>query len=74
MMVDAASEVFGKQMKKGLIQVTIEPAEFQWLGYDGEMVSVCPSIPLAHCIGEWMGIEEAMKWREIILKVIAKLE
>ena len=43
-------------------------------GYkDAEIISVSPSIPLAHAPGEWIGIEEAMKWRSIIHASIEKV-
>lgn len=57
----------------GILPVTIEPAEFLFLGYDSDMISICPSLPRAHCIGEWMDIDEANRWRDIVVKVLPQL-
>ncbi|KAH0792543.1 aminoacyl-histidine dipeptidase [Histomonas meleagridis] len=73
MMQDAYSEENGVRKEIGLLHVTIEPPEFNVLGYDAEMISVCPSIPMAHCIGEWMDVEEAMKWRNAVCRLLSKI-
>ena len=61
-------------LEPGLIQVTIECPVFLQLGYtDADIVSVCPSIPLAHCIGEYMDVNEAIRFKNIIIKTLGKL-
>ena len=69
---ETAKGIIG-DMPLGILQVTVEPAEFLFLGYDADMVSICPSLPKAHCIGEWMDIDEANRWRDVILKVLPQL-
>ena len=67
-------EKTGNEIELGLLEVGVEPAMFIEKGYkDAEIVSVSPSIPLAHAPGEWIGIEEAMKWRSIIHASIEKI-
>lgn len=63
-----------EEIELGLLEVGVEPAMFIEKGYkDAEIVSISPSIPLAHAPGEWIGIEEAMKWRDIVHSSIEKL-
>jgi len=61
-------------LEEGLLHVTIEPAQFKQLGYtDAEMIAVCPSIPKAHCIGEFMDINEAIRWRNAIIHLLSQV-
>ncbi|OHT12229.1 Clan MH, family M20, peptidase T-like metallopeptidase [Tritrichomonas foetus] len=67
-------EKTGNDIQLGLLQVGVEPSMFNHLGYtDTEKVAICPSIPLAHAVGEWMDIEEAIKWRDVIHLTLTKL-
>ena len=67
-------EQTGEDIELGILQVGVEPSVIISLGYnDREFVSVCPSIPLAHAPGEWIGINEAIKWRNIIISTIGKI-
>ena len=73
-MRDVAKENYNLDLEPGLSQVTIECPVFLSLGYhETDIVSLCSSIPLAHCIGEYMDIHESIKYRDIIIKTIGKL-
>ena len=73
-MREIAKENYNLELEPGLSQVTIECPVFLSLGYhDADIVSICSSIPLAHCIGEYMDIQESMNYRDIILKTLGKL-
>ena len=67
-------EVTGQEKKLGLTHVTIEPSEFLARGYSPEMVSICPSIPKAHSVGEWMEFDEAQIWVKTVYNVIEHIE
>lgn len=67
-------EKTNENIEFGLLSVSVEPSMFVKLGYtDAEIVSVCPSIPLAHAPGEWVSIDESVKWRNVIHASIEKL-
>ena len=69
-----AKENYNLDLEPGLTQVTIECPVFLTLGYvDTDIVSICSSIPLAHCIGEYLDIKESMIYRDIILKTLGQL-
>jgi dipeptidase D len=70
---DSFEAITGVRKQLGFTQVTIEPSEFLALGYDMDMVSVCPSVPKAHTIGEFVDIDECVVWRKVILDVLPKL-
>ena len=71
---DIAKENYNLDLKPGLVQVTIECPIFLSLGYDdADIVSMCSSIPLAHCIGEYLDIHESIIFRDIIIKSLGKL-
>ena len=47
---------------------------FLSLGYlDADIVAICSNIPLAHCIGEYLDINESIIYRNIIMKTLEKL-
>jgi dipeptidase D len=69
-----AKENYNLDLEPGLTQVTIECPVFLTLGYlDTDIVSICSSIPLAHCIGEYLDIKESIIYRDIILKTLGQL-
>ena len=73
-MIKIAKENHNLDLEMGITQVTIECPIFLSLGYnDADIVSICSSIPLAHCIGEYLDIHESIKYRDIILKTLEKL-
>ena len=73
-MGNIAKENYNLDLKPGLVQVTIECPIFLSLGYnDADIVSICSSIPLAHCIGEYLDIHESIIYRDIIIKTLGKL-
>ena len=73
-MGNIAKEDYNLDLKPGLVQVTIECPVFLSLGYDdADIVSICSSIPLAHCIGEYLDIHESIIYRNIIIKTLGKL-
>ena len=73
-MSNIAKEKYNLDLKPGLTQVTIECPVFLTLGYDdADIVSLCSSIPLAHCIGEYLDIHESIIYRDIIIKTLGKL-
>ena len=76
------AEIIGKiakthhnlDLELGILQVTIECPIFLSLGYDDiDIVSICSSIPLAHCIGEYLDIHESIIYRDIIIKTLENL-
>lgn len=73
MMAESFKEVNGIEKPLGLVQVTIEPAEFTKLGYTADMISICPSIPKAHTVGEYVDLGECARWRNAIYHTLAKL-
>ena len=71
---NVAKEYHNLDLELGLTQVTIECPIFLSLGYDdADIISICSSIPLAHCIGEYLDIHESIKFRDIIIKTLGKL-
>jgi len=73
-MGDIAKENYNLDLKPGLVQVTIECPIFLSLGYDdADIVSICSSVPLAHCIGEYLDIHESIIYRDIVIKTLGKL-
>lgn len=72
-MAESFEAVNGIKKPFGLVQVTIEPAEFTKLGYEADMISICPSIPKAHTIGEFMNLTEARQWRDAIYDLLKRL-
>ena len=72
-MTEIAKTKYNLNLEQGLTQVTIECPTFISLGYDADIVSICSNIPLAHCIGEYLDINESIIYRDIILKSLEKL-
>ena len=72
-MSDVAKKNYNLNLEQGLNQVTIECPVFLSLGYDADIVSICSNIPLAHCIGEYLDINESIIYRDIIIKTMEKL-
>ena len=72
-MTEIAKTYYNLNLEQGLTQVTIECPSFISLGYDADIVSICSNIPLAHCIGEYLDINESIIYRDIILKSLEKL-
>ena len=72
-MSDIAKKNYNLNLEQGLNQVTIECPVFLSLGYDADIVSICSNIPLAHCIGEYLDINESIIYRDIIIKTLEKL-
>ena len=72
-MINVAKTNYNLNLEKGLNQVTIECPIFLSLGYDADIVSICSNIPLAHCIGEYLDINESIIYRDIIIKTLEKL-
>ena len=69
-----AKDHYNLNLEPGLMQATIECPIFLSLGYDdADLVSICSSIPLAHCIGEYLDIHESIIYRDIIIKTLEKL-
>ncbi|OHT14150.1 Cytosol non-specific dipeptidase [Tritrichomonas foetus] len=74
MMVDTFEELYGERKTISVNTVTIEPPQLIELGYtEGDMISICPDIPKAHMVGEFMGVEDAMRWRNAVYKLLTKL-
>ena len=72
-MGEIAKNNYNLNLEPGLTQVTIECPVFLTLGYDSDIVSICSNIPLAHCIAEYLDINESMIYRDIIIKTLEKL-
>ena len=73
-MGNIAKDNYNLNLEPGLTQVTIECPVFLSLGYkEADIISICSSIPLAHCIGEYLDIKESMIYRDIILKTLGQL-
>ena len=72
-MTEIAKNKYNLNLEQGLTQVTIECPAFISLGYDADIVAICSNIPLAHCIGEYLDINESIIYRDIILKSLEKL-
>ena len=72
-MGEIAKNNYNLNLEPGLTQVTIECPVFLTLGYDSDIVAICSNIPLAHCIGEYLDINESMIYRDIIIKTLEKL-
>ena len=72
-MTEIAKTYYNLNLEQGLTQVTIECPSFISLGYDADIVSICSNIPLAHCIGEYLDINESIIYRDIILKSLEKM-
>jgi dipeptidase D len=69
-----AKDEYNLELEYGLTQVTIECPIFLNLGYnDADIVSFCSNIPLAHCVGEFLDINESIRYRNIIYKTIENL-
>lgn len=74
LMVETFEETCGKKVGISLLHVTIEPPQLQELGYvDTDMISICPSIPKAHSIGEFIDVDEAIRWRNATYKLLSKI-
>ena len=73
LMSESFEAVTGVKKPLGLVQVTIEPAEFTEIGYEADMISVCPSIPKAHTIGEFVNVTETRQWRDAIYHLLKRL-
>lgn len=74
MMVETFCETCGQKIGISLLHVTIEPPQLQELGYvDADMISICPSIPKAHSIGEFIDVDEAIRWRNSVYKLLTKI-
>jgi dipeptidase D len=65
--------VTGQRKPFGLIPATVEVGQFLALGYDVDAVGICPSVPKAHCVGEYVSIDEIIEWREVIFHVLPKV-
>ena len=72
-MINVAKTNYNLNLEKGLNQVTIECPIFLSLGYEADIVSICSNIPMAHCIGEYLDINESIIYRDIIIKTLEKL-
>ena len=72
-MSEIAKKNYNLNLEQGLTQVTIECPTFLTLGYDADIVAICSNIPLAHCIGEYLDINESIIYRDIIIKTLEKL-
>ena len=73
-MGEIAKNNYGLNLEQGVTQVTIECPVFINLGYDyADIVAICTNIPLAHCIGEYMDINESIVYKDIIIKTLEKL-
>ena len=72
-MSEIAKTNYNLNLEQGLTQVTIECPTFLTLGYDADIVAICSNIPLAHCIGEYLDINESIIYRDIIIKTLEKL-
>ena len=72
-MSEIAKKHHNLNLEPGLTQVTIECPVFLTLGYEADIVSFCSNIPLAHCIGEYLDINESIIYRDIIIKAMEKL-
>ena len=72
-MGEIAKNNYNLDLKPGLTQVTIECPVFLTLGYEADIVAICSNIPLAHCIGEYLDINESIIYRDIIIKTLEKL-
>ena len=72
-MGEIAKKNYNLNLEPGLTQVTIECPVFLTLGYDADIVAICSNIPLAHCIGEYLDINESIIYRDIIIKTLEKL-
>ena len=71
---EIAKKNYNLNLEPGLTQVTIECPNFLSLGYlDADIVAICSNIPLAHCIGEYLDINESIIYRNIIMKTLEKL-
>jgi hypothetical protein len=71
---EIAKKNYNLNLEPGLTQVTIECPIFLSLGYlDVDIVAICSNIPLAHCIGEYLDINESIIYRNIIMKTLEKL-
>ena len=71
---EVAKKEYNLILESGISQVTIECPIFLQLGYtDADIVAVCPNIPLAHCVGEYIDVNEAIKFKNIIIKTLGKL-
>jgi dipeptidase D len=73
MMVESYERVNGVKKGIGLLPSTIETSAFVKLGYEEEMVAICPSVPLAHRIGEFVDLEECLAWRDAAFDLLARL-
>ena len=74
MMVETFEETCGQKVGISLLHVTIEPPQLQELGYvDADMIAICPSIPKAHSIGEFIDVDEAIRWRNAVHKLLTKI-
>ena len=73
-MGEIAKNNYGLNLEQGVTQVTIECLVFINLGYDdADIVAICTNIPLAHCIGEYIDINESIIYKDIIIKTLEKL-
>ena len=72
-MGEIAKKNYNLNLEPGLTQVTIECPVFLNLGYNADIVAICSDIPLAHCIGEYIDINESIIYRDIIIKTLEKL-
>ena len=73
-MGEVAKNNYGLNLEQGVTQVTIECPIFINLGYDdADIVAICTNIPLAHCIGEYIDINESIVYKDIIIKALEKL-
>jgi dipeptidase D len=73
LMIESYQEVHGVTLGLGLLQCTIETSAFRSLGYEGEMIACCPTIALAHKIGEYLDLDEALRWQDAIHRLLGKL-
>ena len=73
LMTQTFEELHHQKKEISALSVNIEPPELLELGYDIDMISICPSIPKAHMIGEFIDVNETIQWKEAVYKLFQKI-
>jgi dipeptidase D len=73
LMEEAFQEVTGAKKDIGITPCTLEVGGFLGLGYDFDCVSLCPSVPKAHTIGEFVSLTKIIEWRQVVLRLLSKV-